>query len=147
MLLRGYWTVLGKDCLKLMTPDEETIDIARHGTLLCLTPDLYQYDADLGEIMNQKYEDTMKRFGNELNCSDATPVSTSIDAVEQLKILINSIEPRVRYHTDTWQLDEANSALTRARKQPRRTMFVPRHTDCLVELDRLIDQNHDNEFW
>ena len=40
MLLQGYRTVLGKDCMKLMALQEETINVTRHGTLLYLTPSI-----------------------------------------------------------------------------------------------------------
>ena len=43
MLLQGYWTVLGKGCMKLMTPQEETVNVTRHGKLLYLTPSIVAY--------------------------------------------------------------------------------------------------------
>jgi hypothetical protein len=39
-LLQGYRTVLGKDCMKLLTPQEETVKVTKHGTLLYLTPSI-----------------------------------------------------------------------------------------------------------
>ena len=37
MVLQGCWTILGKDCLMLLTPEGEKISITGHGTLLYLT--------------------------------------------------------------------------------------------------------------
>ena len=64
---------------------------------------------------------------------------TGVDAVEQLKSLINALKATY-YHTDVWQLDEANYTLTRVHKRPRRAFFTPERSDCPVPLDRLNGQ-------
>ena len=53
--------------------------------------------------------------------------------------MINALKPTY-YHTDVWQLDEANYTLTRVHKRPRRAFFTPERSDCPVPLDRLNGQ-------
>ena len=43
-LLQDYCAVLGKGYMKLVTPQEETIPVTRHGTLWYLTPHMVPYD-------------------------------------------------------------------------------------------------------
>ena len=136
MLLQGYWTVLGKDCMKLMTPQEETINVTRHGTLLYLTPSIVAYDTESMSTCERALDEYMNTLGVDLNSVDVPPTDPGTDAVEQLKTLINTIQPKY-YHTDSWQLDEANCTLTRIHKRPRRTKFMPDRSDCPVEMDRL----------
>ena len=136
MLLQGYWTVLGKDCMKLMTPQEETINVTRHGTLLYLTPSIVAYDTESMSTCERALDEYMNTLGVDLNSVDVPPTDPGTDAVEQLKTLINTIQPKY-YHTDSWQLDEANCTLTRIHKRPRRTKFMPDRADCPVEMDRL----------
>ena len=68
--------------------------------------------------------------------SKVPELPTEVDAVEQL---INALKPTY-YHTDVWQLDEANCTLTRVHKRPRRAFFTPERSDCPVPLDRLNGQ-------
>ena len=82
----------------------------------------------LGEYMNT--------LGVDLNSVGVPPTDPGTDAVEQLKTLINTIQPKY-YHTDSGQLDEANCTLTRIHKRPRRTKFMPDRSDCPGEMDRL----------
>ena len=112
MLLQGYWTVLGKDCRKLMTPQEEMTNVTRHGTLLYLTPSIVAYDTESMRACERALDEHMNTLGVELNSVDVPPTDPGTDAVEQLKTLINTIQPKY-YHTDSRQLDEANCTLTR----------------------------------
>ena len=75
----------------------------------------------------------------DIDLSKVPELPTGVDAVEQLKTLINALEPTY-YHTDVWQLGEANYTLTRVRKRPRRAFFTPERSDCPVPLDRLNGQ-------
>ena len=136
MLLQGYWAVLGKDCMKLMTPQEETINVTRRGTLLYLTPSIVAYDTESMSTCERALDEYMNTLGVDLNSVGVPPADPGTDAVEQLKTLINTIQPKY-YHTDSWQLDEANCTLTRIHKRPRRTKFMPDRSDCPGEMDRL----------
>ena len=136
LLLQDYCAVLGKGYMKLVTPQEETIPVTRHGTLLYLTPHMVPYDAEQMTHCEQALEEYMNTLDVDLNAVDIPAVDPGTDAVEQLKTLINAIQPRY-YHTDTWQLDEANCTLTRIHKRPRRTKFVPDRSDCPVGIDKM----------
>ena len=81
-------------------------------------------------------DEYMNTLGVDLKSVDVPPTDPGIDAAEQLKTLINTIKPKY-YHTDSWQLDEANRTLTPIHKRPRRTKFMPDRSDCPVETDRL----------
>ena len=75
----------------------------------------------------------------DIDMSKVPDLPTGVDAVEQLKSLINALKPTC-YHTDVWQLDEANYTLTRVHKRPRGAFFTPEQSDCPVPLDRLNGQ-------
>ena len=85
MLLQGYWTVLGKDCMKLMTPQEETINVTRLGTLLYLTPSLFAYETESMSTCERALDEYMNTLGVDLNSVDVPPTDPGTDAVEQLK--------------------------------------------------------------
>ncbi len=133
MLLQDFRTVLSKDSMKLLTPKRESIDIIRHGTLLYLTPDFLPYRPDMKTI-----EEELDQYMNtlDIDMSKVPELPTGVDAVEQLKSLINALNP-MYYHTDIWQLDQANHILTRIHKRSRRAFFTPERSDCPVPLDRL----------
>ena len=59
----------------------------------------------------------------DIDMSKVPELPTGVDAVEQLKALINALKPTY-YHTDVWQLDEANCTLTRVHKRARRALFT-----------------------
>ena len=136
MLLQDFCTVLSKDSMKLLTPKRESIDITRHGTLLYLTPDFVPYHPDM-KIIEEELDQYMSTL--DIDMSKVPEPPTGVDAVEQLKTLINTLKP-MYYHTDVWQLDEANYTLTRVHKRPRRAFFIPEQSDCPVPLDRLNGQ-------
>ena len=136
MLLQDYCTILSKDSMKLLTPQRASIDITRHGTLLYLTPDFVPYHSDM-KIAEEEMDQYMNTL--DIDMSKIPGLPTGVDAVEQLKTLINALKPTY-YHTDVWQLDEANHTLTRVHKRPRRAFFTPQRSDCPVPLDRLNGQ-------
>ena len=53
MLLENSRTVLTKDPMKLLTPQHDSVDITRHGTLLYLTPDIVPYHPDMKIVEEQ----------------------------------------------------------------------------------------------
>ena len=63
------------------------------------------------------------------------PLPTGVDAVEQLKALINALRPTC-YHPGVWQLDEANCTLTRVHKGPRQHYS---HLNVMTVLFQLKD--------
>ena len=107
MLLQDFCTVLTKDSMKLLTPQRESVDITRHSTLLYLTPDFVPYHPDMKIL-----EEELDQYMSTLDTSKVPELPTGVDAVEQLKALINALKPTY-YHTDVWHLDEANHTLTR----------------------------------
>ena len=136
MLLQDFCTVLSKDSMKLLTPQRASVDITRHGTLLYLTPEIVPYHTDMMEVEQQldQYMNTL-----DIDMSKVPELPTGVDAVEQLKALINALKPTY-YHTDVWQLGEANCTLTRVHKRPRRALFTPERSDCPVPMERLNGQ-------
>ena len=48
--------------MKLLTPNRESIDIARHGTLLYLTPDFVAYHPDM-KIIEEEWDQYMRTLG------------------------------------------------------------------------------------
>ena len=136
MLLQDFCTVLSKDSMKLLTPQRDSVDITRHGRLLYLTPEIVPYHTDMKEV-EQRLDQYMSTL--DIDMSKVPELPTGVDAVEQLKTLINALKPTY-YHTDVWQLDEANHTLTRVHKRPRRAFFTPQRSDCPVPLDRLNGQ-------
>ena len=132
MLLQDFCAVLSKDSMKLLIPQRASVDIRRHGTLLYLTPEIVPYHTDMKEV-----EQELDQYMNTLDIDmSKVPELTGVDAVEQLKALINALKPTY-YHTD-WQLDEANCTLTN--KHPRRALFTPERSDCPVPMERLNGQ-------
>ena len=75
----------------------------------------------------------------DIDMSKVPELPSGVDAVEQLKSLINVLKS-TRYHTDVWQLDKASHTLTRMHKRPRRAFFTPESSDCPVPPDRLNGQ-------
>ena len=137
MLLQDFCAVLTKDSMKLLTPQHDSVDITRHGTLLYLTPDIVPYHPDM-KIVEEQLDRYMSTL--DIDMSKVPKLPTGADAVEQLKSLINALKPTY-YHTDVWQLGEANHTLTRVQKGPRRAFFTPERSDCSpVPLDRLNGQ-------
>ena len=137
MLLQDFCcTVLTKDSMKLLRPQRASVDITRHGTLLYLTPDIVPYHPDM-KIVEEELDQHMNTLDIDMTKVPEPP--TGVDAVEQLKSLIDTLKSTC-YHTDVWQLDEANHTLTRVHKCPRRTFFTPESSDCPVPLDRLNGQ-------
>ena len=132
MLLQDFCTILSKDSMKLLTPQRASIDITRHGTLLYLTPDFVPYHPDK-KMTEEELDQYMSTL--DIDMSKVPELPTGVDAVEQLKTLINALKPTY-CHTDVWQLDEANYTLTRVHKRPRRGIFTPERSDCPVPLDR-----------
>ena len=136
MLLQDFCAVLTKDSMKLLTPQHDSVDITRHGTLLYLAPDIVPYHPDM-KIVEEQLDQYMSTL--DIDMSKVPELPTGVDAVEQLKSLINALKPTYS-HTDVWQLDEANHTLTRVHKRPRRAFFTPERSDCPVPLDRLNGQ-------
>ena len=136
LLLQDFCTVLTKDSMKLLTPQRASVDITRHGTLLYLTPDIAPYHPDM-KIVEEELDQHMNTL--DIDMTKVPELPTGVDAVEQLKSLIDTLKSTC-YHTDVWQLDEANHTLTRVHKCPRRTFFTPESSDCPVPLDRLNGQ-------
>ena len=136
LLLQDFCTVLTKDSMKLLTPQRASVDITRHGTLLYLTPDIAPYHPDM-KIVEEELDQHMNTL--DIDMTKVPELPTGVDAVEQLKSLIDTLKSTC-YHTDVWQLDEANRTLTRVHKCPRRTFFTPESSDCPVPLDRLNGQ-------
>ena len=136
LLLQDFCTVLTKDSMKLLTPQRASVDITRHGTLLYLTPDIAPYHPDMKKV-EEELDQRMSTL--DIDMTKVPELPTGVDAVEQLKSLIDTLKSTC-YHTDVWQLDEANHTLTRVHKCPRRTFFIPESSDCPVPLDRLNGQ-------
>ena len=136
MLLQDFCTILSKDSMKLLTPQRASIDITRHGTLLFLTPDFVPYHPDM-KMVEEELDQYMSTL--DIDMSKAPELPTGVDVVEQPKTLINALKPTY-YHTDVWQLDEANYTLTRVYKRPRRAFFTPERSDCPAPLGRLNGQ-------
>ena len=63
MLRQGYWIVLGKDCMKLMAQQEETINVTRHGTLLYFTLSIVEYDAESMSTCERALDEYMNTLG------------------------------------------------------------------------------------
>ena len=108
----------------------------RHGTLLYLTPDVAPYHPDMKKV-EKELDQHMSTL--DIDMTKVPELPTGVDAVEQLKLLINTLKS-TQYHTDLWQLDEVNHTLTRVHTCPRRTFFTPESSDCPVPLDRLNGQ-------
>ena len=47
-LLQDYWTIMSKNFMALMTPNNRTVPIVRQGTLVYLTPTVINYDSYSG---------------------------------------------------------------------------------------------------
>ena len=122
--------------MKLLTPQRASVDITRHGTLLYLTPEIVPYHTDMKEV-EQELDQYMNTL--DIDMSKVPELPTGVDAVEQLKALINALKPTY-YHTDVWQLDEANCTLTRVHKRARRALFTPERSDCPDPMERLNGQ-------
>ena len=133
LLLQDFCTVPTKDSMKLLTPQRTSLDITRHGTLLYLTPDIVPYHPDM-KIVEEELDQHMNTL--DIDMTKVPELPTGVDAVEQLKSLIDTLKSTC-YHTDVWQLDEANHTLTRVHKCPRRAFFTPESSDCPIPLDRL----------
>ena len=58
MLLQDFCTVLTEDSMKLLTPQHDSVDITRHGTLLYLTPDIVPYHPDM-KIVEEELDQYM----------------------------------------------------------------------------------------
>ena len=136
LLLQDFCTILTKDSMKLLTPQRASVDITRHGTLLYLTPDVAPYHPDMKKV-EKELDQHMSTL--DIDMTKVPELPTGVDAVEQLKLLINTLKS-TQYHTDLWQLDEVNHTLTRVHTCPRRTFFTPESSDCPVPLDRLNGQ-------
>ena len=80
MLLQGYWTLLGKDCMKLMTPQEETINVTRHGTLLYLAPSIVAYDTGSMSTCERALDEYMNTLGVDLKSVDVRPTDPGTDS-------------------------------------------------------------------
>ena len=65
MVLQGFWTVLGQDCLMLLTPEGEKKSITRHGTLLYLTPSLEPF-SNVPPELTEHFEEHMRELCTEL---------------------------------------------------------------------------------
>ena len=89
MLLQDFCAVLSKD-LKLLTPQRDSVDITRHGTLLYLTPEIVPYHTDMKEA-EQQLDQFMSTL--DIDVSKVPELPTGVDAVEQLKALINAAMP------------------------------------------------------
>ena len=114
--------------MKLLTPQRASVDITRHGTLLYLTPDVAPYHPDMKKV-EKELDQHMSTL--DIDMTKVPELPTGVDAVEQLKRLINTLKS-AQYHTDLWQLDEINHTLTRVHTCPRRTFFTPESSDCPV---------------
>ena len=136
MLLQDFCTVLTKDSMKLLTPQRTSVDITRHGKLLYLTPDIVPYHPDM-KIVEEELDQRMSTL--DVDMTKVPELPTGVDVVENLKSLINTLKS-TRYHTDVWQLDEANHTRTRVHKGPRRALFTPESSDCPDPFDRLNGQ-------
>ena len=136
MLLQNYWTVLGKDCLLLLTPDHETVPVLRYGTLLYLSPRLVPYCQEWKDTVYHEFDDYMNSMSVDLSNVHVT-ANEETDPLKKLETLVSTLKPHY-YHTDQWTLDEANLTLTRTHKRTRRSLFTPDASTCPVPLDRLI---------
>ena len=99
MLLQDFCAVLSKDSMKLLTPQRDSVDITRHGTLLYLTPEIVPYHTDMKEV-EQQLDQYMSAL--DIDVSKVLELPTGVDALEQLKALTNALKPTY-YHTDVWQ--------------------------------------------
>ena len=95
MLLQDFCTVLGKDRMKLMTPQRESVDITRHGALLHLTPDIVPYDSSM-DAHAEELQQYMNSLDIDLNDVNMPSLPTGVDTVEQLKALISGL--RLTYY-------------------------------------------------
>ena len=91
MVLQGFWTVLGKDCLMLLTPEGEKISITGHGTLLYLTPSLEPF-SNVPPELTAHFEEHMRELSTELShvTTEESTVVTQDDPLEKLESLIGT---------------------------------------------------------
>ena len=94
MLLQDFCTALSQDSMKLPTPQRHSVDITRHGTLLYLTPEIVPYRPDMKEV-EQQLGQYMSTLG--IDMTKVPELPTGVDAVEQLKALMNALKPTY-YH-------------------------------------------------
>ena len=135
MLLQDFCTALTKESMKLLAPQRDSADITRHGTLLYLKPDIVPFHPNMKIV-----EEQLDQYMSTLDIMSKVPeLPIGVDAVEQLKALINAVKPTY-YHTDVWQLDEVHHTLTRIHKRPRLAFFTPERSDCPVPLGRVNGQ-------
>eukprot|EP00435_Cladocopium_sp_Y103_P050723 s1925_g15.t1 len=118
MLLQNYWSVLGKDCLLVLTPDHETVPVLRYGTLLYLSPRLVPYCQEWKDTVYHEFDDYMNNMSVDLNNVYVT-ADEETDPLKKLETLVSTLKPHY-YHTDQSTLDEANLTLTRTHKRTRR---------------------------
>ena len=136
MLLQNCWTVLGKDCLLLLTPDHETVPVLRYGTLLYLSPRLVPDCQEWKDTVYHEFDDYLNNMFVDLNNVHVS-ADEETDPLKKLETLVSTLKPHY-YHTDQWTLDEANLTLTRAHQRTRRSLFTPDAPTCPAPLDRLI---------
>ena len=93
MLLQGFWAVLGNNCLLILTSENETIQITRHGTLLYLTPQLEPCEKVPQDLL-PRFEDYMNELSVDLRNVQAQldSIQTS-DPVVRLEALISTLKP------------------------------------------------------
>ena len=91
MVLQGRLTILGKDCLMLLTPEGEKISITRHGTLLHLTPSLEPF-SNVPPELTSHFEEHMRELSTELShvTTEESTVVTQDDPLEKLESLIGT---------------------------------------------------------
>ena len=77
----------------MLTPQEGTTNVTRPGPLLYLAQSIVAYDAEsMGECEGALVE-RVNTLGVDPNCAGIPQHDTSTDAVDQLKVLINVIQP------------------------------------------------------
>jgi len=91
MVLQGCLTILGKDCLMLLTPEGEKISITGHGTLLYLTPSLEPF-SNVPPELTAHFEEHMRELSTELShvTTEESTVVTQDDPLEKLESLIGT---------------------------------------------------------
>ena len=76
--------------MKLLTPQRDSVDITRHGTLSYLTPDTVPYHPDM-KIVEEQLDQYMSAL--DIDMSQVPELPSGVDAVEQLKSLISALKP------------------------------------------------------
>ena len=119
MLLQDFCTVLLTDSMKLLTPQRDSVDITRHGTLLYLTSEIVPYHNNWVNIWAH-WTLTCLKFQN-----------------FPLELMLWN---KWRHWLMLWGQHTITPVSNCAHKRPRRALFTPERSDCPVPIERLNGQ-------